>query len=420
MIQMLICRSCWFALALGASCALNGLVADDPVPADVVILKSGGQLEGQVTESKVGNRTIVEVKRSDGSTIQLAKDQVKFVRRPKEAYAEYLTKKSQMADTVEAHWEMSQWCHDNLDSRLSNGPSTLGPERRFHLQAILKLDPDHEDARAFLGYVRQKGAWINLEQKRLGHGFVFFDKHWMTREEVALEEADESWKDQQINWTRRLKKLRSTNGRDASAIAEFGKIDDPAAIEPLVELFDAEKSVDWQLVYLDALGNIHSSQAARALCDIGITNDSAAVRERCISRLKLDHVDHRAAAQYLAGRYLKSDKNELINRAGFIIGELGNFSAVEPLIDALVTEHIEVNPLAANPGSISPTFSNRGSGFSSGSSQPKLLKHTRENPSVVDALRRLTKADFEFDKQAWKDWFAQQHTLIDVEVQRDE
>jgi len=383
-------------------------------------LNSGGQLEGQVSEFKVDNRTIVEIKRSDGTVIQLAKDQVKFIRRPKEAHAEYLAKKSQMPNTVEAHWEMQQWCRDHLDSRLINGPSDLGPERRFHLQEILKLDPDHKQARAFLGFSKEKGVWTNLEQKRLGHGFVRNDKRWMTREDLALETADEAWKDQQINWTRRLKKLRSGNGRDAEAIAELAKLEDPAAIEPLIELLGSEKSEEWRFIYLNALGNIRSPQASRAICDFAVTQENPTFREHCISRLKMDYVDRRAATQYLTSRYLKSDNNDIVNRAGFVIGELESFSAVGPLIDALVTEHIVDNPLAKDPGSISPTFSNQGNGFSTGSSVPKKLKLTQHNHAVADALRRITKADFEFDEASWKHWFAQQHSLIDVEVHRDE
>ncbi len=420
MIRKLFCHSALVANAFGLMSAMNPLIADDPLPPDVVVLSSGGRLEGQVSEQKVGNRTIVEVKRSDGSIIQLTKDQVKFVRRPKVAHTEYVAKKFTMEDTIDAHWEMSQWCRDNLDSRLSNGTSELGPERRFHLQAILKLDPDHKDARHLLDYTKEKGAWINLEQKRLGHGFVRYNKRWMTREEVALEKAEEAWKDQQANWARRLKKLRSSSGRDAELIVEFSKIDDAAAIKPLIELLDSEKSEQWQLVYVDALGNIRSAQAARALCDIAVTHASPVVREHCIARLKLEHVDQRAAAQYLAGRYLNSKENELINRAGFIIGELGAGSAIGLLIDALVTEHIIPNPLAANPGALTTTFSNQGNGISSGNSQPKLLKHTARNHSVLDALRLLTKADFGFEEQSWKDWFAQQHTLIDVDASRDE
>ena len=414
---------CHNALIVFSCCAMSAFVssiADDPLPPDVAVLNSGGQLEGQISELKVGNRTFFEVKRIDGSTIQLAKDQVKFVRRPKEAHAEYAAKKSAMANTIDAHWEMSQWCRDHLETRLSNGTSDLGPERRYHLQAILKLDPDHKGARTFLGFTMEKGAWINLEQKRLGHGFVRYNKRWMTREEVVLEKAEEDWKDQQVDWSRRLKKLRSSGGGDAETIVEFNKIEDPAAIEPLIELMAEEKIADWQLVFIDALGNIPSAQAARALCDIAVTHVNPAVRERCIARLKREHVDQRAAAQYLSSRYLNSKENDIVNRAGFIIGELGGFSAIGALIEALITEHIVPNPLATNPGALQTTFSNQGNGISSGNSQPKLLKHTAKNHSVIDALRLLTKADFGFDEQRWKDWYAQQHTLIEVEISRDE
>lgn len=408
------------AVALVANLVAASVRADDEIPPDVVVLNSGGQLQGEITEQKVGNRTIIVVKRNDGSVIELAKDQVKYVRRPKEVYAEYLARKSTMQNTIDAHWEMSQWCRDHLDNRLSNGPTELGPERTFHLQAILRLDPDHKQARAFLGYVKKNGVWVNVEQQRLGHGFVRYDKRWMTREEVALEESNQAWQEEQIAWTRRLKKMHSGDPNDAAVRAEFDKIDAPAAIEPLVELLAGEKNEDWQLRYIDALGNIHSAQAARTLCDVAVGHANSRLQERAITRLKLDHVDKGSAARYVANQYLHSEKNELINRAGFVLGELGDFSVVEPLIDALVTVHIVPNPRAANPGALTTTFSNQGNGLSSGSSEPKMLQLTQQNESVANALRQLTGADFGFDKQDWRDWYAQEHTLTDIDVRRDE
>ena len=394
---------------------------DDGVPPDVVMLTSGGQLEGCVTETKDGNRTIIVVQLADGTSIKIAKDQIKSIRRPKEAYAEYLDKKSKMADTVDAHWEMAAWCRENLDAKLSNGPTELGPERRYHMQTIVKLDPDHKQARAFLGYSNEKGVWINLEQQRLGHGFVRNNKRWMTREEIALEQANEVWKGLQTDWARRLKKLRSANGREAESVAELSKITEPAAIQPLIELLADEKSVDWQLALVDAMGQIHSAVATRALCDIAVTHLILTTRERAMSRLSQEHNDKRSATHYLASQYLHSPNNEIINRAGFVIGEVGEFSAVMPLIEALNTVHIVANPYARNPGSIAPSFgSDGGIGLQHGSGGPAQFKVTKKNNSVADSLRRFTKADFGFDENRWKEWYAKQFTLIDVDVRRDE
>lgn len=399
---------------------VSAAAADERIPPDVVVLNSGGELEGQVSERKEGNLTLIVVQRDDGSVIELPKDQVKFVRRPKEAYAEYLTKKASMPDTVEAHWEMSQWCRDHLDSRSANGANDVGPERRFHLQAVLRLDSEHKQARAFLGFVKEQGNWVNIEQKRLGHGFIRVNRRWMTKDEQRIEESTETWKAQQADWARRLKKIRSSDGRDPALLAELAQIQDPAAIDPLVDDLKDEKNVDWQLLYVDALGNIPSPVASRVLCDMAVTHPNSSVRERAISRLKAESVDRRAAGNYLAQNYLKSDKNELINRAGFVIGEIGEFNTVLPLIDALVTEHIVANPLATDPGAMRLEFGDGGQGFQAGGGQPKQLKITKPNQSVADALRRITRAENGFDEAAWRQWYAEQHTLIDVQVHRDE
>jgi hypothetical protein len=327
-----------------------------------------------------------------------------------------------MPDTVEAHWEMSQWCRDHLDTRSANGANDTGPERRFHLQAILRLDPEHKQARAFLGFVKEQGAWINVEQKRLGHGFIRVNRRWMTKDEQRIEEAIESWKAQQADWARRLKKIRSSDGRDPGLLAELAQIKDPAAIDPLIEDLWDEKDENWQLLFVDALGNIPAPQVLRALCDAAVTHPNSLVRERAIARLKAESIDRRAAGNYLAQNYLKPDKNknEIINRAAFVIGEIGEFNTVLPLIDALVTEHIIANPLATDPGAMRLNFGNDGQGFQAGGGQPKQLKVTKPNQSVADALRRITRAENGFDEDAWRQWYAEQHTLIDVQVHRDE
>ncbi len=106
---------------------------------------------------------------------------------------------------------------------------------------------------------------------------------------------------------------------------------------------------------------------------------------------------------------------------GFVLGEIGDRSIVSPLMDALVTEHIINNPLARNPNSITPSFSSDGGiGMQQGSAQPKLLKLTKKNEAVLDALRQLTKADYGFDENRWKDWYAEQYTLVDLDVRRDD
>jgi hypothetical protein len=316
---------------------------------------------------------------------------------------------------------MSEWCRDHLDARMSTGPSSLGPERRYHLQALIKLDPDHAQARAFLGYTRENGVWINLEQMRLGHGFVLQNRRWMTREEVELAEAEEAWKDRQIEWTRRLKRLRSSKNDEAQIRAELAKINDPAAVQPVIELLEKEKVDAWQWAWVDVLGNIHNAASARALSDIAVMHENRTTREMAVARLKQEQFDQVAAADYVARQYLNHKDNEPIQQAGFVLGEIGDFSVVLPLIDSLVTIHIVPNPRAGNPGSISPSFSSDGSvGMQQGNSEPRLLKLTKQNHSVLDALRRLTQADFGFSKDAWRQWYAGQHSLVDVDVRRDE
>jgi hypothetical protein len=217
-----------------------------------------------------------------------------------------------------------------------------------------------------------------------------------------------------------LKKIRSSNTDEATTRAELNKIQEPAAVDAVNEMLNSEKSEDWQLALVDVLGNIQSPAAARALCDTAINHPNRLTQERAIARLKQEHIDKRLAAQYVARSYLRSDRNEIINRAGALLGEIGQLSEVLPLVHVLVTDHIVANPNARNPNAIQPSFSSDGStGLQQGSPQPKAFKITKKNEAVLDALRRLTKADFGFDEKLWKDWYGRQHTLTDVDVRRD-
>jgi len=80
-----------------------------------------------------------------GGELSLVKKQVErhVVRKEAEVkYEEYLHK---MQNTVEDHQKMADWC-------LKNG---LDAYREYHMQEILKLDPNYEPARLALGYIRR-------------------------------------------------------------------------------------------------------------------------------------------------------------------------------------------------------------------------------------------------------------------------
>ncbi|NBW86204.1 MAG: HEAT repeat domain-containing protein [Planctomycetia bacterium] len=101
---------------------------------------------------------------------------------------------------------------------------------------------------------------------------------------------------------------------------------------------------------------------------------------------------------------LASPDNGQVNRAAEALGRLGATSAVGPLIAALETQHVFVVGGDTSAGATSATFTPSGGGLSMGSG-PKQTRVPRRNERVLEALVRLTGANFEWDVQAWRAWF---------------
>ena len=102
---------------------------------------------------------------------------------------------------------------------------------------------------------------------------------------------------------------------------------------------------------------------------------------------------------------LRSADNGQVNRAAEALGRLGSPAAIEPLIDALDTEHVVVTGDGKPEGSTSATFTPSGGGLSMGGG-PKRSKVSVRNDRVLEALVMLTGTNFEWDTVAWRSWLA--------------
>ncbi len=112
------------------------------VNADRFVLKSGGSIEGElVNGTDQSSLRYYLVQTSSGGRVTLAKTQVARVDRKSESEKAYEERLPTTLNTVEGHWEMAEWCRQNR----------LNRQRADHLERILKLDPNHEQARYGLG-----------------------------------------------------------------------------------------------------------------------------------------------------------------------------------------------------------------------------------------------------------------------------
>ncbi|NQT51797.1 hypothetical protein HQ576_07100 [bacterium] len=139
-----------------------------PAVADVVHLKSGGQLEGQVTETPDG----VVVKLPAGE-VRVSRDAVARIERKPSVLDEFRKRAAALkADDVAGHFALAQWA----------GQQHMKPEAQVLLQRVILLDPNHAGARQALGHRLVDGQWMTEEQQMTARGLVKLDGQWMTPE----------------------------------------------------------------------------------------------------------------------------------------------------------------------------------------------------------------------------------------------
>ncbi len=381
--------------------------------ADVFVLSSGGRIEGELLNPEQAPREIYVVQTPAGGQVTLDKTQVEqvVVKSPAElAYEQWLLK---MPNTADGHWKMSEWCRTN----------GLTAQRDFHLEAAIVRDPNHADARRALGYGNLDGRWVKADDYRISQGEVRYQGAWRLRQEVALEQMQRDAELAQKEWRSKLKMWRSWIGKKRSeeAIANIKAIRDPMAAMALGEMLEDEQLRQMKLLYIEVLGKLPHSAGGAALIKRALDDDDEAVRDACLDQLvecaPVHAVKAFVSVLEQATKATDPKSNVTINRAGVGLARMNDRSAVRPLIEALSTKHKIVLSSSGGMG-IGAAFSNAGPGGLSMGGKPQVVERDIPNQGVLEALRVLTGEDFRYDKDAWKNWYAESHTPPNVNLRR--
>lgn len=383
--------------------------------ADVFTLKNHGEVHGELVNKNESPRKTYVVKTTSGGTVTLAADQVSDVKKQSPAEVKYDRYRVDCPDTVDGHWKMAEWCHTNHLSR----------ERAVHLERIIQLDANHADARHGLGYTKINGRWTTQEQVMIDGGYIR-SKHapgkWVLPQEEELLANRKKNTGAQLEWNTKLKRWATWLGTDkaAQAVANIEAIEDPFAVRALAKHLTEDNRRDARVLYLKSLSRIKVPDALDVLVDVSLHDADEEIR--------IAALDEVVARQYTAGlpkyvQALKNKDNAIVNRAGAALGQLKDPSAVQPLIDALVTTHTFVIQ-KGQPGQTSSTFGSGpgggGGGFSFGGSGTETIKRTFENRAVLQALVDLTGGtSFNFDVKAWKYWYVGQRKPNTIDARRD-
>jgi 3-deoxy-D-manno-octulosonate 8-phosphate phosphatase KdsC-like HAD superfamily phosphatase len=399
-----------------------------PAHADIVTLKSGQVFEGKVAESD----DTVDVAMPN-FTVSFNRSEVAGIKYGPTPEEIYLQRAADLAgDDAEGWYNLGLYA----------AGKALADAAREAFNRALEAEPEHEGARRELGFVRDNGEWITLDESMRRKGYKRFRGRWVSAEEAERLKAEAQTAGEAAAARHRVKTLAfvivyGTAEKSAAAREELSSTNAPAAFAALV----GELSNDSPLVrtaILNALVNYGDDDAALAALEVAMWDPDRDVRFRARRVLsgKQNEAAFRGAIAFFAWNH-----DETRFAAAEVLGSIGDLRAIPHLIDYLSW---------TRPGGVrrepSPRRRRRGDGVvptwivgyrakvAPGvvAYEPVLAGRDRgeiviidpdrtddqgweDFPSAVDemilnyealeALRALTGEDFGFDKNAWANWY---------------
>lgn len=402
--------TCW------CLCGLAAVIAAPAARGAVFVLVTGGQIEGQLLNPDEQPRQSYLVRTETGGIVKLTSAQVNRVLTVSEDLAWYRQTLPNVPPTVDGHWTMAEECrHRNLKQ-----------QRELHLQEILKLDPEHAEARYGLGYSKIDGNWVRTDQWMLSRGYIRYRGAWRIAQDVALEQAAEKHDKQVKDWRQKVKTWRTAitkrRGKEQEALESLRAIRDPAAAPALAEIVeDTRESRELRLICIEVLGKLRSAAGLAAFVKRAVEDLDPHIREACLDQLARFGTPQAVRA---CEKMLASKDNKRINRAALCLGVLQDPSATQSLINALVTEHkFIVQSAGGSPGQMNLGFGGGagggGNSFSAGG-RPQTIEKRFQNDGVLSALVALHPGvNFGYDVEAWKRWYASKDRPPVLDLRRD-
>jgi len=117
--------------------------------AEVITLKNGDKIEGKIIE-KTDKYIKLQTK---WGPLEIPLTDIQGMEESNPITDEYNKKRAELADK---HFELAMWCKEK----------GLKEEMKKELESVIALNPDHEGARAELGYVRKEGAWVKKNEPK--------------------------------------------------------------------------------------------------------------------------------------------------------------------------------------------------------------------------------------------------------------
>lgn len=389
--------------------------------ADELLLVNGGKLSGKWLNRERRAADPFVLLTQEGVRLTLDRDQVREAHRSRVEVVEYQKSAPTYPDTAAAQWQLAEWCRKH----------NLLQERKVHLAAVLRLDPNHHEARYASGFRWIRGQWMTVEEFRRSNGYERYDGEWRLAQEIQLEEARRKKNREEREWSLKLHRWREDlETKDASAAAQqIVAVRDKHAVPTLKAMLLQDASRAAKLLYVEALIAMNTTQSIGALVVSTLRDPDEEIFYEVVRRLA--ECQHPELAEVYATT-LTDPNNVRVNRAAIVLAKLEATMAIDPLIEALSTTHVLT--VGGNPNlsadAYSASFGKPGNGalpggfegnsFTAGNGA-KTTNVTVNNQQVLNALVTITRGvNFGFDKKAWRHWQSSQKRKLPVfNVRRD-
>jgi hypothetical protein len=382
---------------------------------DTVELSRGGHLTGDVSWTKDKQRLVVRV--DDDIRVALPASRVRRV-----VMSDELAKYEELAklagDDAERHYQLGLLC-----VRSEKFPGDADHYKRFHMKRAVELDPDHSEARAQLGYKKEKGQWIRISELQRRRGMVYYQGQWQLPEAVAMMKAQDEANLTSKKWIKEVDRLTGIilrgRGKTNEALESLRAIRDPLAAGAIAWQFNHSRgkqihSRDLRRLWVSLLGGFRNAESVKALVLAGVDEPDATIREAALEQLT-SYGAGSAVATYVP--MLRADDNAVVNRAARALSWFPDRELALTYVDALVTTHTKEIPAS---GQTSAGFTPDGGGGMQMGSKKVTISRDFKNPSVLGLLNLIEPdAHYGYDESAWRHHFASQLTAYDGDLRRD-
>lgn len=411
-----------FLIAVGCL----GLMVE-AVQADAILLSRSGALRGTIVRDEADEPTL-QIQLLNGAVVTVDRAKVQEIVRQPLKVEEYEVLARSVEDTLQAHWELAEWCREkNLDR-----------QRAVHLEAVLTFDPDHRRAHYGLGHTLVDDQWLTkeeYEQKKIDEGFVKFEGKWVPADKLDSLQASARRTKAELAWFSKVRLwLNWATGnhpeRAADGLANLRNITSSDAIPALVQFLGKSPHADVRTAYVEIVARIGGEKAVPSLATLAIRDGVKTIREKALEAIPDEHA---SLGQSILIRGLRDKQNFIVKRAAAALGRKGDQTAIPALIRSLVTTHgykIRVPVQGYSFGS-DGSFGGAGDrtglppeialglrtgrydrvdiipypGNSAGATKVVPFQLSHQNQESLVALRKLTEQDFGYDETRWLRWW---------------